>query len=152
VNLEAAVQELLDREAIRETLLRYASTIDAKDWDGLRAVFADDASITMVAGVKTKGADHIVDYIRHRCRKRLWQHHLLSVYEILIDGDEASALTYHTSHQLTEGKPEAVLLLVAKYRDRLRRNGGRWQITEKTMELGWYEERARVSGGDLMEP
>jgi uncharacterized protein (TIGR02246 family) len=152
MTLEASVQELLDRESIRDTLLRYASTIDAKDWDGLRSVFADDAVITMVGGARAEGVDAIVEYIQHRCRKRLWQHHLLSVYHVDLDGDEASALTYHTSHQTSEGKPEHVLQLVARYRDRLRRDRGGWKIVEKTMELGWFEERVRVSGGDLMEP
>jgi uncharacterized protein (TIGR02246 family) len=151
VNVEATLQELLDREAIRETLYRYASTIDAKDWVGLRELFVEDAAITMVGGVRTEGADAIVEYIKRRCAKRVWQHHLLSVYEVALEGDDARALTYHTSHQSTEGKPEHVLLLVARYRDRLQREGGKWRIAEKQMELGWYEERIRVSGGDLMD-
>jgi uncharacterized protein (TIGR02246 family) len=151
MNIEAAVRELLDREHIRDTLYRYASTIDVKDWQGLRNLFASDAAITMVGGAKTQGADAIVEYIRHRCRKRGWQHHLLSVYHIELKGDEASALTYHTSHQKTDGKPEHILQLVARYRDRLRRIDGAWKIVEKEMELGWFEERLRVSGGDLMD-
>jgi len=152
MDVEAAVKGLLDREAIRDTLYRYASTIDVKDWKGLRDVFVDDAVITMVGGVRTQGADAIVDYIRHRCRNRVWQHHLLSVYEVELYDEEARALTYHTSHQSTEGKPEHVMLLVARYRDRLRRENGQWRIADKSMELGWYEERQRGSTGDLMEP
>ena len=151
MNIEAAVRELLDREAIRDTLYRYASSIDVKDWAGLRSVFTSDAAITMVGGAQTQGADAIVEYIKHRCRKRGWQHHLLSVYHIDLKGDEASALTYHTSHQTTDGKPEQILQLVARYRDRLRRIDGAWKIAEKQMELGWYEERLRVSAGDLMD-
>ena len=148
--LTRAVQGLLDREAIRATLCRYGSTIDVKDWEGLRAIFAPDAVITMVAGVETTGADAIVDYIRFRCRNREWQHHLLSVHEVVTDGDMATALTYHTSHQTTAGRPDAVLQLVARYRDRLRKGeDGQWRITEKVMELGWFEERKRTSVGDL---
>jgi len=151
IDLEEAVRGLLDREAIRETLLRYASTIDVKDWAALRDLFADDAVITMVGGARTMGGDNIVEYVRHRCRNRVWQHHLLSVYEVSVDGDTATALTYHTSHQTTEGRPEHVMQLVARYRDRLRREGDGWKIVEKTMELGWHEERVRTSGGDLMD-
>ena len=152
MNIEASVKELLDREHIRDTLYRYASCIDVKDWEGLKGVFADEAAITMVGGAQAKGPEEIAKYIAHRCRKREWQHHLLSVYHIDIKGDEASALTYHTSHQKTAGKPEHILQLVARYRDRLRRIDGHWKIVEKNMELGWYEERLRVSGGDLMAP
>src|SRR5579859_5963108 len=152
MDVEAAVRGLLDREAIRETLYRYASTIDRKDWKGLREVFVEDAVITMVGGVRTEGAGAIVEYIERRCRKRVWQHHLLSVYEVVLDGDEARTLTYHTSHQSTEAKPEHVLQLVARYHDRLRREGDQWKIAEKHMELGWYEERLRVADGDLLQP
>ena len=152
MNIEASVKELLDREHIRDTLYRYAACIDVKDWEGLKGVFADEAAITMVGGAQAKGPEEIAKYIAHRCRKREWQHHLLSVYHIDIKGDEASALTYHTSHQKTAGKPEHILQLVARYRDRLRRIDGHWKIVEKNMELGWYEERLRVSGGDLMAP
>ena len=152
MNLESTVRELLDRERIKETLYRYAATIDVKDWEGLKTVFADEAHITMVGGAQARGPEAIVEYIKHRCRKRGWQHHLLSVYEIKITGDEAKALTYHTSHQKTEGKPEHILQLVARYTDRLKRVGDGWKIVEKHMDLGWYEERLRVSGGDLMDP
>jgi uncharacterized protein (TIGR02246 family) len=149
--IAAALQGVLDREAIRSTLYRYASTIDVKDWVGLRDLFTEDAVITMVGGTRTRGADEIVAYITHRCRRREWQHHLLSVHEVATDGVEATALTYHTSHQLTVGKPEVVLQLVARYRDRLRKEDGRWRISEKVMELGWYEERRRESVGDLFD-
>ncbi len=152
VGLAAAVQGLLDREAVRATLYRYASTIDVKDWAGLREVFTDDAVITMVGGARTEGRDAIAEYIAHRCRNRDWQHHMLSVHEVAIDGLTATALTYHTSHQTTRGRPDRILQLVARYRDRLRKDAGRWRIIEKTMELGWFEERARQLMGDLMEP
>jgi ketosteroid isomerase-like protein len=152
VDLEAAVQGLLDREAIRDTLLRYASTIDVKDWDGLRQVFTEDAVIRLVDQQPKQGIDEILAYIQHRTRRREWQHHLLSVYHVDIAGDDAEALTYHTSHQRTAGKPDHVLVLVARYRDRLRRTGEGWKITEKSLELGWYDERPRVSAGDLLEP
>ena len=45
----------------------------------------------------------------------LWQHHLLSVYHTDIDGDTATALTYHTSYQLPKDDPEHVLVLVGRY-------------------------------------
>jgi uncharacterized protein (TIGR02246 family) len=152
MDLQAAVQQLLDKDAIRDTLLRYASTIDVKDWAGLRDVFTDDAVVTLVDGEPKKGKEEILAYIQHRTRRRVWQHHLLSVYHVDIHGDEAEALTYHTSHQTTEGKPDMVMVLVCRYHDRLRRVGSGWKITDKVMRLGWYEERPKLSGGDLMEP
>jgi ketosteroid isomerase-like protein len=152
MDLEATVQLLRDKDEIRETLLRYASTIDVKDWDGLRSVFTEDAVVRLVDEQPKQGVDEILGYVQHRTRRRLWQHHLLSVYHIDVRGDEADALTYHTSHQTTDGKPDTVLVLVCRYHDRLRREADGWRISEKVMRLGWHEERPRTSGGDLMEP
>ena len=56
------------------------------------------------------------------------------VYHVDIDGDRASALTYHTSHQTTSVASDRVTLLVARYRDELRRVGDSWKIASKTME------------------
>ena len=144
MDLEATVQLLRDKDEIRETLLRYASTIDVKDWDGLRTVFTEDAVVTLADEQPKRGVDEIVGYIRHRTRRRLWQHHLLSVYHIDVHGDEAETLTYHTSHQTSEGKPDTVMVLVCRYHDRLRRAADGWRISEKVMHLGWREERPRT--------
>ena len=39
---EAALRQMLERQAIEEVLLRYASTIDYKDYATLRTLFCDD--------------------------------------------------------------------------------------------------------------
>ena len=70
-----------------------------------------------------------------------YQHHLLNVYEVEIDGDEARTYTYHTSHQVDEATPDTVYVIVARYRDVLRRVDGRWLIADKRMEVGWMERR-----------
>jgi hypothetical protein len=69
----------------------------------------------------------------------------LSVYHVDIDGDEATALTYHTSYQITRDRPDEAAMIVARYHDRLVRVDGRWLIREKRMEIGWRETRAGTS-------
>ena len=63
------------------------------------------------------------------------------MYHVDIDGDEASALTYHTSHQTDDADPDTVIVIVARYRDVLRRQDGEWKIADKLMEIGWIEQR-----------
>ena len=41
----SAAEALLAIESIKQLKARYFRTLDAKDWDGLRSVFADDARI-----------------------------------------------------------------------------------------------------------
>jgi hypothetical protein len=63
------------------------------------------------------------------------------VYHIDIDGDEAHTLTYHTSHQIKTATPDRVTVIVARYRDVLRRESGTWKIANKLMEIGFIDER-----------
>ena len=147
LDLERTVQDLVDRQQITDTLYRYASTIDYKDYPTLRSLFVDDAVGQYGGADPIRGADNIVKWIDEATQDRAWQHHKLTVYHIDIDGDEAKTLTYHTSHQTTVDDPDNVIVIVARYKDTLRRDGGTWKIADKYMEIGWIEER-RASQAD----
>jgi ketosteroid isomerase-like protein len=140
-DLERRLTALVDHHAVTDTLYRYASTIDVKDFTGLRAVLADDVVGVYGAHEPVVGGDELVDWIREMTRDRAWQHHKLTVYHVEIDGDEARALTYHTSHQTTHDDPDTVIVIVARYHDTLVRVGDGWRIKRKVMESGWRERR-----------
>jgi hypothetical protein len=150
VDVEGTLQELLDREQIKDTLYRYASTIDVKDFDQMRTLFTDDIVAQYGDAPPIEGADTLVKWIDQMTVDRPWQHHLLSVYHVDLDGDEADALVYHTSHQLAETDPDNVIVIVARYRNSLRRVGGAWKISRLKMEIGWLEERrySQTAAGD----
>ncbi len=140
---ERAVERLIERQAVEDLLYRYASTIDAKDYSGLRSTFADDAVGQYGDAPEMHGADVIVKWIQEMCVDQGFQHHLINVYHVDLDLDagEASALTYHTSHQIRRDDPDTVLLIVGRYRDRAKRIAGEWKILDKRMEVGWVEHR-----------
>jgi ketosteroid isomerase-like protein len=140
-DLERRLGALIDHHAVTDTLYRYASTIDVKDFEGLRAVLADDVVAEYGSHEPIRGRDALVDWIRNMTLDRAWQHHKLTVYHVDVDGDEARALTYHTSHQTTHDDPDTVIVIVARYHDTLRRDGDGWCITHKVMETGWRERR-----------
>jgi 3-phenylpropionate/cinnamic acid dioxygenase small subunit len=141
VDLERTVQELVDRQQIADVLYRYASTIDYKDYTTMRTLFTDDAVGKYGDAEPIHGADKIIAWIDSMTQDRAWQHHKLTVYHIDVDGDVAKTLTYHTSHQTTVDDPDRVIVIVARYKDSLRREGGTWKIFDKYMEVGWVEER-----------
>jgi len=138
---ERVLQELVDRQKIVDTLYRYASSIDVKDYPTLRATFVDDAVGQYAGAEPIHGADNIVKWIDEMTVTRSWQHHMLNVYHVDIDGDQARAVTYHTSHQTDVSDPDKVLVIVARYYDTLRRVDGSWRIADKRMDVGWIEER-----------
>src|SRR5581483_2816238 len=140
---ERAVQQLIERQAVEEVLYRYASSIDQKDYATLRSCFVAEVVAQYAEAPEIDGVDDLVGWIDQMCVSQSFQHHLINVYHVDLDLDAgtASALTYHTSHQIKSEEPDTDTLIVGRYRDALRKVDGRWLITDKRMEVGWIEER-----------
>lgn len=138
---EAAMQALLDRTAVADVLYRYASTVDRKDYAALRAVFVDDARGRYGTRPWVEGADALVAWIAEQGEDKAWQHHLVTVYHVDVEGDMARALTYHTSHEARTAEPDRVREIGARYHDELRRTAEGWRIASKEMEVLWREDR-----------
>lgn len=134
-----------ERMLIEDTLYRYASCIDSANPDGLFEVLHPDLWAQYGNADPAEGADTVIGWIRDATKACVWQHHLLSVYHVDVEGDEAAALTYHTSYQIARERPDEAAVIVARYHDRLTRQDGRWLIREKRMEIGWRETRAGTS-------
>jgi SnoaL-like domain len=146
VSADAALRALQDRMDITDVLYRYASTIDRFDDEGLRGVLADDVWAQYGNADPVSGGDAVAGWIGEAIANVVWQHHLLSVYHVEVDGDQASALVYHTSHQVFEDDPETAKLLVGRYHNELRREPDGWKISRLVLEILWGEEKADAAG------
>ena len=141
-----AIRTLQDRLDITDVLYRYASTIDRFDHAGLRSVLADDLWAQYGNAEPVIGGDAVAAWIGEAIAPVVWQHHLLSVYHVEVDGDRASALVYHTSHQGFEGEPDKAKLLVGRYHNELRREDDGWKISRLVLEILWGEDKADAAG------
>ncbi|HEX2409947.1 MAG TPA: nuclear transport factor 2 family protein [Solirubrobacteraceae bacterium] len=141
-----AIRVLQDRLDISDVLYRYASTIDRFDHAGLRSVLADDLWAQYGNADPVVGGDAVAAWIGEAIATVVWQHHLLSVYHVDVEGDEARALVYHTSHQVFEDAPDTAKLLVGRYHNELRREPGGWKISRLVLEILWGEEKADAAG------
>jgi ketosteroid isomerase-like protein len=146
LSTDPAIRALQDRADITDVLYRYASTIDRFDLDGLRRVLADDAWGQYGNAEPVNGGDALASWIGEAIANVVWQHHLLSVYHVDVDGDRASALVYHTSHQVFEDAPDTARLLVGRYHNELRREHDGWKISRLVLEILWGEEKADAAG------
>src|SRR5689334_12138114 len=98
---DTTLRQLLDRQEIVDLLLRYASTIDAKDYTTLRSLFTEDIHAKYGDDVVVDGADNLLEWIDGMTKTATWQHHFLNVYHVdFVSDTEAKTLTYHTSHQI----------------------------------------------------
>jgi len=138
----ARLQALEDRTDIAEVLYRYSSAVDSFDTDGLRSTLADDIHAQYGNGDPVDGGDKLVEWISGATATIIWQHHLLNVYHINIDGDQAKTLSYLTSYQVFKENPDAAIILVARYHDELRRTPDGWKISDRVMEVLWGESKA----------
>jgi len=146
ISADAAIRALQDRVDITDVLYRYASTIDSFDHAGLRSVLADDLWARYGNADPVVGGDAVAAWIGEATANVVWQHHLLSVYHVEVDGDRAGALVYHTSHQVFEDQPDTAKLLVGRYHNELRRDRDGWRISRLVLEILWGEEKADAAG------
>jgi hypothetical protein len=138
----ASLRALQDRVDIADVLYRYSSAVDSLDTDGVRSTLADDIWAKYGNGDPVEGADKLAEWIAGATATIIWQHHLLNVYHVDIDGDQAKTVSYLTSYQVFEEKPKTAVILVARYHDELKRTSAGWKISKRIMELLWGEEKA----------
>jgi len=135
------LRALQDRTDIADVLYRYSSAVDSFDKEGLRSCLADDISAQYGNSEPVTDADTLANWITDATATCIWQHHLLNVYHVDIDGDHAKTLSYLTSYQVFEEDPKAAIILVARYHDELRRTPDGWKIAKRVMELLWGETK-----------
>jgi len=146
VSADPTVRALQARMDVTDVLYRYASTIDRFDAAGLRSVLADDVWAQYGNAEPVSGGDAVARWIGEATANVVWQHHLLSVYHVEVEGDLARALVYHTSHQVFDDAPDTAKLLVGRYHNELRREHGGWRISRLVLEILWGEEKADAAG------
>ncbi len=137
-----SLQALQDRIEIADVLYKYSSSVDSFDTAGIRSALADDIWAQYGNGDPVEGGDKLAGWIEQATATVIWQHHLLNVYHVTIDGDHAKTLSYLTSYQVFEENPDAAIILVARYHDELRRTPSGWKISKRIMELLWGESKA----------
>ena len=139
----ASLRALQDRTDIADVLYRYSSAVDSSDTAGVRSSLADDIWAQYGNGDPVEGGDKLAAWIAEATATIIWQHHLLNVYHINIDGDQAKTLSYLTSYQVFKENPDAAVILVARYHDELKRTAAGWKISRRTMEVLWGESRSK---------
>jgi ketosteroid isomerase-like protein len=146
LSADPTIRVLQDRMDITDVLYRYASTIDRFDSEGLRSVLADDVWAQYGNAEPVSGGDAVASWIGEATANVVWQHHLLSVYHVDVEGDTARALVYHTSHQVFEDEPDTAKLLVGRYHNELRREPDGWRISRLVLEILWGEDKTDATG------
>ena len=134
-NLEAMVQELYDRQAIHDLVVKYCRAVDRMDREMLLSVYHPDAIDDH--GHFTGSAEGFIDWAfgYHGTYQHAHQH-IVANHTCELDGDVAHAETYWIfAGRNAEGA--ALSLGGGRYIDRFERRNGEWRIALRKCVVDW---------------
>ena len=134
--LEARVQQLEDKEAIRDLLMEYGQRLDTGDWVGYSQLFARQGTWTGSFGTAT-GPVEILAMLRKSMGpapafdpNKVRSLHLLTNCVIQVEGDRATSTSRWTNFARgDDGK--LVPRLAGRYEDVLVREDGKWRFLSR---------------------
>ncbi|WP_053225786.1 nuclear transport factor 2 family protein [Solirubrobacter soli] len=134
MNVEARLQALEDREAIRDLLMEYRRALDEKDFDAYADLFGEDGEF-VTDGFTVRGRSQILTMLADlQATGALTvnagdDRHLVTNVEIEVDGDRATARS--TWVYVTRESDEPNLAMVGHYEDQLRRTPAGWRFARR---------------------
>jgi ketosteroid isomerase-like protein len=133
--------DLLEKAAIRDTLLRYAAGIDRRDWDLMLSCFTEDAWTTMQGNDLGHGRDKILAYITSAASefRIVSSVHFLANMYIELAGDRATADTYGIGYLVfATDAGHTLRMRHLRYIDELVRSAdGSWLIAKRILTNDW---------------
>jgi ketosteroid isomerase-like protein len=150
---EKALQQLIDKDAIRDLVLCYSRAIDRKDVELLRDLYTADATDTH--GDTFDGpADAYCDFIEQSLPYMPYSGHHVCNHMVSVEGDEGNgevyALAYHViPSQNGSGEREEDFMAV-RYIDNYRRcTDGKWRFSKRVVTYDLQIRRPFTGGGLL---
>ena len=132
------IQELADRQEIRDLMARYARGLDRRDFDAVASCFAEDAYADYggPAGA-AQGREAILKVVRV-VKRFILTMHFMGDQSVVLRGDEADVETYAID-QLRYEKDGVQYDMTGglRYEDKMVRKDGRWVIKHRVMHTDW---------------
>jgi SnoaL-like domain len=136
---DAAIRELLDRQAILDCIHRYTRGMDRHDKEMALSAYHPDAidDHGLYCGVAK-------DFIDWACRfhdeHQTLHHHYVTNHSVELDGDTAHAETYWLFVGVNRGEQAPTMMSGGRYIDRFERRNGRWAIAARACIIEWQGE------------
>ncbi|HLG87295.1 MAG TPA: nuclear transport factor 2 family protein [Alphaproteobacteria bacterium] len=131
---------------IRGVIERYFNAVDRRDWELLAACFTEDVAFefNLDTVIEVRGRTALVERMSGM-PKPAASNHALSSTSILVEGDEATAVTFATASVVLDRIDGGrVLVRGLRYDDKLKRVDGAWRIAERRHLPVWQYETVSV--------
>lgn len=152
--MDKAIQDLLDREAIRDLRIHYSHLLDGNQIDALNKVFAPDAVVEVtvgrmegIAAIRAGLADAFAQFDRDRMGSYPFLHAVTNHWIRLTGPDTAEGRCYLIDWETASKLDPNPLLLLGLYSDEYRRIDGAWRITRTRLDVVWPDRDGAVDGG-----
>ncbi len=136
--MDPNLQELLDKQAINDVLVRYCRVLDWLDEEGLATVFWPDATIDY--GFFQGSGEEFVPYVMKIERESLRRWHLCANTIIHVDRNLATSETYGIA-QSTNSRDDVLTdsIFGGRYLDQFEKREGTWRILKREYILDWTQ-------------
>ena len=133
----AALQALLDKDAIRESAFRYTRGTDRHDVELLLAAYHPDATDDHGAFIGTPEA--FSEYV-NRVHSTHWvgHHHYVTNQVIDLDGDSAHSETYFLA--VLKRADGTCDMVGGRYLDKFEKRAGTWAVSDRACLVEWNVE------------
>ena len=140
--LEPAVQDLVDKAAIRDLMARYARGIDRRDWDLIASTFATDAYVDYVEW-EGRGFEEILRGLKWGIARTERSTHFMGDQEVRLNGDTAEVETYAVAYLVrTVDETQSLLMRGLRYQDKMVRQKGQWLVQHRLLHFDWLGNAA----------
>lgn len=137
--LEQRIARLEAESQIRQLVARYCFTIDDRDIDGIRALFAPDAVLKSADGVmNATGVDAIMTQYDGRFDVLGPGHHFMHDVQIDFVGDGSQEATGRVIGHAELWRGGRMMVTAIRYDDKYRNTDAGWKFAERTIGFLYY--------------
>jgi ketosteroid isomerase-like protein len=129
------VGSMTDSEQVRQLLQRFARAADARDVEGLKALFHPDATVDSL-----RGKQAFLDWLKGMEGPRIYptSMHLIGEPLVHFDGDTADLDSYAVVYQIGDRDAgQQDLTMGIRYLDQAVRDGQGWCIRARKVNILW---------------
>lgn len=135
------VQDLLDRDALRRLVERYATAVDHRDPEGAAGCFLVEGRLRVGDDLPLEGRAAIVSALGRLSRYEVTAH-LLGHSNHVVDGDRATGESWCRAHHVYEDAGvRRDWVMAIRYLDRYVRSAEGWRIVDRHLVVEWQEDR-----------
>ncbi|MFE0420437.1 nuclear transport factor 2 family protein [Streptomyces tendae] len=127
---DEATQNLLDIQAIRSLLDRYAFAMDRKDPELMRTCFTEDADLSYYGGLKRFNRDSFADQLLSGLEPFRTINHSVSSIQIVVEGDTAHGDMHIFATMMLKATPSVIVRGVHVV-DEYERTADGWKVSNR---------------------